>query len=77
MKADFITVLLNRPHAAPAFDIYSQLVYALKASDVTDVAVNGRVLVENGRLLSLPKTRVVQEARAYIERIRASVSKAR
>lgn len=76
-RADFITVLLNRPHSVPAFDIYSHLVYALKASDVNDVVINGRIVVRNGHLLTLHREHVIQEAQSYIERIRKSVGKDR
>ena len=41
-RADLISVRLDAPHAVPMYDVYSQLAYALKASDVTDVMVNGR-----------------------------------
>ena len=40
--ADIISVRLEGPRATPMFDVYAQLVYALKASDVTDVMVNGK-----------------------------------
>ena len=45
--ADMVAVRLDRPHAVPLYNIYSQLVYALKASDVRDVMVNGRVIVSD------------------------------
>ncbi len=42
-RADVIMIRLDQPHAVPIYNVYSQLVYALKASDVADVMVNGRV----------------------------------
>jgi 5-methylthioadenosine/S-adenosylhomocysteine deaminase len=41
-RADLITVRIDRAHAVPLYDAVSQMVYALKGSDVRDVMVNGR-----------------------------------
>ena len=35
------------------YNVYSQLVYALKGSDVTDVMVNGRPIVRDRKMLTL------------------------
>jgi 5-methylthioadenosine/S-adenosylhomocysteine deaminase len=51
--ADFITVDIEGAHAIPLFNVYSSLVYALKASDVRDVAVNGRLVVRDRNMLTL------------------------
>ena len=48
-RADFITVSLNEPNAWPAHDVYSMLVSALKAGDVEDVIIEGKLTVENKR----------------------------
>ena len=34
------------------YNVYSQMVYALKGSDVTDVMVNGRAIVRDRRMLT-------------------------
>jgi 5-methylthioadenosine/S-adenosylhomocysteine deaminase len=57
-RADLILVDLDRAHNTPRFGrdpnaIYAQLVYAAKASDVTDVMCNGRWLMRERRLLTL------------------------
>ena len=56
--ADFITVDLEGAHALPMFNVYSQLVYALKASDVRDVGVNGRLVVRDRNMLTLDPTSI-------------------
>lgn len=71
-RADLITVRLDRPHAAPMFDVYSQLVYALKASDVRDVWIEGRPVVRDGRALTLDRVAILQKAAEYRARIAAS-----
>ena len=43
------------PHAVPLYDVYSQMVYALKGSDIRDVMVNGRLWFgTRSRSLSMP-----------------------
>ncbi len=52
-QADFIMIEPRAPHLQPRQHIQSHLVYAAKGSDVTDVYVQGRPLLENGELLTL------------------------
>ncbi len=49
--ADFILVNVDTPHMQPIHNIVSNLVYSGKASDVDTVVVDGKILVEDGRLL--------------------------
>jgi 5-methylthioadenosine/S-adenosylhomocysteine deaminase len=72
-RADFITVSLAGPHAWPEHDPYSMLVSTLKSSDVTDVIVEGRVVVESRRPLTLNPASVRAEAEAARARVEASL----
>ncbi len=72
--ADLITVRLDRAHGTPLYDIYSQMVYALKGSDVQDVMVHGRWLVRNGRPQTLDAARILERARQYGRRIGSSLT---
>jgi 5-methylthioadenosine/S-adenosylhomocysteine deaminase len=74
-RADLITVSLDQPHAAPMYEVYSQLVYALKASDVADVMVIGRWVVRNRRPLTLDWPAIAAKAGEFRARIAASVGK--
>ncbi len=73
-RADMITISLDEPRATPMYNVYSQLVYALKGSDVRDVMVNGRVIVKDRRVLSLSQSLVVAKAKEYQKRITASLA---
>jgi cytosine/adenosine deaminase-related metal-dependent hydrolase len=64
-RADLISLRLDRPHAVPMYDVYSQLVYALKSSDVADVVVNGRIVVRDGRCLTIDTPATVAKAKEY------------
>ncbi len=74
-RADLIMVRIDRPHALPMYDAVSQMVYALKASDVRDVMVNGKPVVREGRILTLNQPLVLQKAEEYRAKISASLKK--
>jgi 5-methylthioadenosine/S-adenosylhomocysteine deaminase len=71
--ADLITLRLDRPHAVPLYNVYSQIVYALKGSDVQDVVVNGRPIVRDGRSLTLDPAVILAKARQYQAKVAASL----
>jgi 5-methylthioadenosine/S-adenosylhomocysteine deaminase len=70
-RADLIVVATDSPWALPLYDVYSHLAYALKGSDVETSVVDGRVLMEQGRMLTLDTAEIAAHARAYRERIAA------
>src|SRR3981189_1760662 len=71
--ADVSTSRVDRPHAVPMYNVYSQLVYALKGSDVSDVMVNGREIVRDRRMLTLNEAQVLAKAAEYQGRVSASL----
>jgi 5-methylthioadenosine/S-adenosylhomocysteine deaminase len=73
-RADMITVRLDAPHAVPMYNVYSQLVYALKGSDVADVMVNGRAVVRDRKMLTLDAQAVMAKAAEYQERVKKSLA---
>ncbi|MBP3950625.1 amidohydrolase [Bacillus suaedae] len=68
-EADFVLVAPNEVHLQPKEHIISHLVYATKGTDVTDVYVKGKPLLENRELLTLDKERIVFEANEEYQRI--------
>jgi 5-methylthioadenosine/S-adenosylhomocysteine deaminase len=74
-RADLITIRLDQPHAAPMYEIVSQLVYALKGSDVADVMVNGRWIVRDRRSLTLDAKLVLSKAEEFRKQITASLGR--
>ncbi|HKW97705.1 MAG TPA: amidohydrolase [Bryobacteraceae bacterium] len=74
-RADLIVVRLDRPNAVPLYDVYSQMVFALKASDVQDVMVNGRFVVRNGQPLTIDAKQVLAKAEEYGGKVKASLKK--
>ncbi|HEX5323695.1 MAG TPA: amidohydrolase family protein, partial [Capsulimonadaceae bacterium] len=74
-RADLITLRLDRPHAVPMYHVYSQIVYALKGSDVEDVTVNGKPIVREGRSLTLESGPIFAKAKQYAAQVAASLPK--
>jgi 5-methylthioadenosine/S-adenosylhomocysteine deaminase len=70
-KADVIFVDTSGPHATPMYDVYSQLVYALRGSDVKTVIVGGKLLMENHHMLTLDEEQILREAREYQKKLSA------
>ena len=58
----------------PLYNVYSDLVYATKASDVETVVINGRIVMRNKRLLTLKETTIKSDARAFRDKIIKSLS---
>jgi len=68
-KADVIVVDLNRPHLQPVYNVVSQLVYSAVGADVRDVVIDGRIVMQNRRLLTLDEERILAEARKWRKKI--------
>ncbi len=73
-RADMITIDLNTIHNSPRFrhdpnGIYSQIVYAAKASDVTDMMVNGHWIMREKIIPGLDENELIQQAQAYADKI--------
>jgi cytosine/adenosine deaminase-related metal-dependent hydrolase len=62
-KADFILIDMDKPHLTPAPDPVSTIVYAAHGSDVDTVVIDGQVVMENRKVLTLDEGSVVEEAR--------------
>ncbi len=75
-RADVIVVDMRRLHNTPLYAgpanpdaVYTQIVYAAKASDVRDVFVNGRPIMRDRALLTLDEANIRAEANAMGQRI--------
>ena len=73
-RADLILVDISAVHNMPRFrrdasNIYAQIVYASKASDVTDVMVNGQWLLRSHALTTVNEAELLEEAVDYARRI--------
>ncbi len=73
--ADVIVVGMNRARQTPMYDPVSHLVYATHGDDVDVTIVNGRVLMNGGKVLTMDEARVLADARAAADQVRKAVGK--
>jgi 5-methylthioadenosine/S-adenosylhomocysteine deaminase len=75
-RADLIIVDISPLHNTPRFhrdevNVYSQLVYAAKSSDISSVMVNGRWLMRDQELTTIDHSDLIRQADEYAHRIDA------
>ncbi len=73
-RADLVIVKRDPLNQIPLFNIYSDLVYVTKSSDVQTVVINGRIIMQDRRLLTLNEATINAGARVFRERIIKSLS---
>ena len=66
---------MSSARQTPMFDPLSHLVYVTRGTDVRNTIVHGRVLMRQGRVISLNRSAVLQEAAAMADKVRAAVSR--
>jgi len=55
------------------YNVYSQIVYALKASEVGTVVVGGKILLKDGKLLTVDEGQAMGKAKEYAKKVKASL----
>jgi 5-methylthioadenosine/S-adenosylhomocysteine deaminase len=69
--ADLVLLDLKSPNLAPAHSQIANVVYSAHAGNVTDVIVDGKLLVENRRLLSMDEEKIIEGAQKEAEKLAA------
>ena len=72
-KADLIVISLDEPNGVPMYDVYAQVAYSLKASDVETVVIGGRTVMKDHKLLTVDEAAAIAKAREYRKSIAASL----
>ena len=62
-RADIIVIDTRKPHLTPMYNPFSHLVYAARGNDVSHAIINGRLVMEERRLLSIDLFEVMERAR--------------
>jgi 5-methylthioadenosine/S-adenosylhomocysteine deaminase len=73
-KADIIIVDTHKPHLTPMYNPYSHLVYAAGGADVRHSIINGRLVMEDRRLLTLNLAHILSRAKDKAELINQWIS---
>ena len=73
-KADIIILNWNQPHLTPVYNYYSHLVYSASGHDVQSVFVDGKMIMDNRRILTVNEKEVINEVKRIGRKIRGSIS---
>jgi len=73
-RADLILVDLSPLHNSPRFErdphnLYAKIIYAAKASDVSDVMINGKWVMQDRKLTTLNESELLKASHEYAHRI--------
>ncbi|KAK6537677.1 hypothetical protein TWF694_011851 [Orbilia ellipsospora] len=68
-KADFVAIDLRKLHLTPSFDPVSTIVYTATGRDVDMVVVDGKLLVNSGKLLTMDEEEVTRNAEEHAKEI--------
>jgi 5-methylthioadenosine/S-adenosylhomocysteine deaminase len=69
-RADLIVVSMGAARQVPMYDPLSHLVYVTRGDDVRTTIVNGRVLMRDRKVLTLPEAEVLADARVLAAKVR-------
>ena len=72
-KADLALISLDEPNAVPMYDVYAQIAYSLKGSDVETVIIGGKVVMRDRKLLTLDEPKILEKAREYGKSVKESL----
>lgn len=71
-RADIIIIDTHKPHLTPMYNPISHLVYAVKGSDVATSIINGKIVMEDGRLLTLKVEDIIEDVKIIADEIRGA-----
>ena len=67
--ADIILINVMQPHIWPTSSLINVLVEGVRASDVTDSIINGKVVMRNREVLTLDEEKILHDAETYRQEI--------
>lgn len=70
-KADLIIIDTHKPHLTPMYNPVSHLVYAVRGSDVTTSIINGEVVMEDRKLMTIDIEKVMKDVNTITEEIKS------
>jgi len=74
-KADVIVVDTDKPHLTPMYNPFSHVVYAARGNDVSHSIIDGRLVMEDRRILTLDLPEVMEKAKEKSRDVLRWVSK--
>jgi len=76
-RADLIVIDTNKPHLVPMYNPYSHLVYAAGGHDVRHSIIDGRIVMEDRRLLTLDVEDIIGRSKEKAHKVKEWVKMVR
>ena len=73
-KADVIVIDTHKPHLTPMYNAASSLVYAASGNDVTHSVINGKLVMEDRKLLTLDLDEIIARSREKSVQVKSWLS---
>ncbi len=74
-RADLIVIDTNKPHLIPMYNPYSHLVYAANGHDVKHSIIDGNIVMEDRRLLTLDVEDIIERSKEKSNKVKEWVRK--
>lgn len=74
-RADLVIIDLQQAKVQPVYSVESAIVYAASGSSVVTTIVDGKILMRQGKLLTVDEAAAIAKAKEYRERILKSLEK--
>src|SRR5205814_10539836 len=72
-RADVVVVDLQQPKSQPVYAVESAIVYAASGSSVVTTICDGKILMRNGKVLTVDVPAAVARAKEYRDKVRTSL----
>ena len=66
-KADLIGINIDQPHIQPTHNLVNSLVESVNSTDISDMIVNGQVIMKNREVLTLDEEKIMFESKLAME----------
>lgn len=73
-RADLILIDLDKPHLAPIYDINALVVYAVGKGDVSEVIVDGKLVVQSGVMVNVDTEKLMRDVEATALRVKKAIA---
>jgi 5-methylthioadenosine/S-adenosylhomocysteine deaminase len=69
-KADLVLIETDNICTQPLYDAYSHLVYSITSEQIKDVIINGKIVMQNRKIVNIEEDEIVEKANYYRAKIK-------
>lgn len=68
-KADMIFIKTDKLHLCPENDVCANLVYSANGADVESVMIDGKIIMQNRKMINLDEKEVIRQVKKIAKRL--------